>query len=312
MKLGTNGIVINERGEVLLIQRDDSRTFAPPGGGVEAGELPGENVVRELLEETGLKVMPVRLVGVYHTPVEKVGILTFVFRCIPRGGEIKTSKESLRVGYYPTHKLPLPLDEVHRERLERAFRHNGGAPDWGTEHPSLVYKMGRLVVTQGIYRWRDFKRKRRGEPIFVPAPDWKIGAFTVIRNETGAVLWVKRGDVDFWNLPGGGSFLNEPPWETAVRETKEETGLTVSLTHLTSVNVYENEAHMALTFTANIEFGTLTTGAESEDFAWFMPGAEPENSFEQHRIRVVDATNGHDVTQFRFQSSKTAVSRSAE
>ena len=176
MKLGTNGIVINEKGEVLLIQRDDSRTFAPPGGGMEMGELPTENVAREVFEETGMKVMPVRLVGVYHTPVEKIGILNFVFRCIPRGGEIKTSKESLFVGYYATNKLPSPLDEIHRERLERAFTHNGGAPYWSTQHPGLVYKIGRAVVTQGIYRWRDFQRTRRGEPIHVPAPNWKIGS----------------------------------------------------------------------------------------------------------------------------------------
>lgn len=272
MKLGTNGVVINELGEVLLIQRDDSRTYAPPGGGMEAGELPPENTAREVLEETGMKVMPVRLVGVYHTSVDKNGGLNFVFRCLPRGGEIKTSNESLHVGYYPTNKLPGPMDEIHRERLERAFTHNGGAPYWNTQQPSLVYKIGRAVVMQGIYRWRDFQRKRRGEPLHVPSPDWKMGAFTVICNEKSEVLWVKRGDIDFWNLPGGGSLQNEPPWETAVRETREETGLTVTLTDLTSVHVYENEAHIVLTFTADIQSGTLTTGPESEAFAWFAPG----------------------------------------
>jgi ADP-ribose pyrophosphatase YjhB (NUDIX family) len=312
MKLGTNGVVINEHGEVLLIQRDDSRTFAPPGGGIDAGELPTENVAREVLEETGLKVMPVRLVGVYHTPVEKIGILNFVFRCIPRGGEVKTSKESLLVGYYPTNNLPGPMDEVHRERLERAFTHNGGAPFWMTHQPSLGYKIGRAIVTQGIYRWRDFNRKRRGEPVFVPSPDWKIGAFTVIRNEKGEVLWVKRGDVDFWNLPGGGGLVNEAPWKTAVRETKEETALTVTLTDLTSVHVYENEAHVVLTFTADIESGELTTGSESEAFAWSTPGEEPENSFEQHRIRVADAVSDDEVTQFRYQKIKSGNTESTE
>ena len=101
----------------------------------------------------------------------------------------------------------------------------------------------------------------------------------MIRNEKGEVLWLKRGDVDFWNLPGGGGLLNEPPWETAVRETQEETGLTVTLTNLTGVYVYENEAHVILTFTGNIQAGTLTTGAEAEVFAWFASGEEPENAF---------------------------------
>lgn len=304
MKLGTNGVVVNELGQVLLIQRDDSRTFAPPGGGVDAGELPTENVAREVFEETGVKVMPVRLVGVYHTPLEKIGILNFVFRCIPRGGEVKTSKESLLVGYFPTNKLPRPMDEIHKERLERAFTHDGGAPFWMTHQPSLGYKIARAIVTQGLYRWRDFNRKRRGEPIFVPAPDWKLGAFVVICNEEGKVLWVKRRDVDCWNLPGGGGLVNEAPWVTAVRETNEETGLNVNLTNLTSVQVYKDEAHAILTFTADIESGTLTTGSEAKEFGWFAPGEEPENSFDSHLQRVADAVSNDEITQFRFQEHK--------
>ena len=63
MKLITSGIVTNQYGHVLLIQRDDSLTWAPPGGILEHGELPTEGVVREVREETGLMVTPVRLVA---------------------------------------------------------------------------------------------------------------------------------------------------------------------------------------------------------------------------------------------------------
>ena len=89
----------------------------------------------------------------------------------------------------------------------------------------------------------------------------------MIRNEKGEVLWLKRGDADFWNLPGGGGNLNEPPWETAVRETQAETGLTFTLRNLTGVYVNENEAHVIFTFTGNIQSGTLAAGVEAEAFA---------------------------------------------
>ena len=312
MRLGTNGIIINELGEVLLIQRDDTRTFAPPGGGIEAGELPTDNIVREVEEETGLKVMPVRLVGLYYMEWGRTNWLNFVFRCIQRGGGLATSPESLQVGYYPTNKLPTPMPALHKDRLEKGFTHKGGPPYWQIEREGLSLKIGRLVLTQGIYRWRNWRRKRNGEPAYIQPPEFKVGAFTVIRNENGEVLWVKRSDVDFWNLPGGGGLLNEPPWETAVRETHEETGLILTLTDLTSVHVYENEAQIAFTFTADIESDTLTTGSESEAFAWFAPGKEPENSFEQHRVRVADAVSDDEVTQFRLQSSKTSVTDSAD
>lgn len=307
MQIGTNGIIVNEYGEVLLIRRDDTRTFAPPGGGLETGQLPTDDVIREVREETGLIVLPVRLVGVYHFHWLKEGNLGFVFRCLKRGGEITPSEESPVVAYFPTHKLPGPIAPMHKERLERSLAHTGGPPYWGTQKDDLTMRLGRFLLKQVIYRWKDWRRARRGEPPYVAPPVWRLGGFTVIRNEAGAVLWVKRTDYPIWNLPGGGSDFNEPPWDTAVRETHEETGLHVRLTDLTGVYVYgENSAEMIFTFTAEISGGQLTTGPEAAEFAYFMSGQEPANSLPQHIERVADALGNHEGTVFRHQSGKTA------
>jgi 8-oxo-dGTP pyrophosphatase MutT (NUDIX family) len=134
-----------------------------------------------------------------------------------------------------------------------------------------------------------------------------MGAFTIIRNKAGAVLWVKRTDKDLWNLPGGGGAggngdeNEEPPWETAVRETYEETGCQVRLCDLTSVNSYTDEANLTFNYTAEIVSGRLTTGPESAAFAWFHPGEEPGNSPPQHRQRIADAFNGSGNVVFRKQ-----------
>ncbi len=305
MQIGTNGIIINEYGEVLLIRRDDTRTFAPPGGGLEAGELPTDNVRREVREETGLIVLPVRLVGVYHFHWLKEGNLGFVFRCLQQGGEVTPSPESPVVAYFPAHKLPGPIAPLHKERLARSLAHTGGPPYWGTQKDDLTMRLGRFMLQQVIYRWKDWRRARRGERPYIAPPIWKLAAFTVIRNAAGAVLWVKRTDMDMWNLPGGGSNFNEPPWDTAVRETHEETGLHVRLTNLTGVYI-KPDALMVFVFTAVPLSGQLTTGPEAAEFAYFLPGQEPANSLPQHVERVADALGTHEGTLFRRQSGKTA------
>jgi len=50
------GYVFNEDGKILLIKHKKFGVWIPPGGKIEAGELPHEAVVREVLEETGLGV----------------------------------------------------------------------------------------------------------------------------------------------------------------------------------------------------------------------------------------------------------------
>jgi ADP-ribose pyrophosphatase YjhB (NUDIX family) len=48
------------RGQVLLLYHPKLGMWLPPGGHIEEGELPDEAAVREVLEETGVRV---RLVG---------------------------------------------------------------------------------------------------------------------------------------------------------------------------------------------------------------------------------------------------------
>ena len=87
MNIGTTGIIIDQKMQLLVIKRDDTRTWAPPGGSSDAGEMPTESVTREVEEETGFKVMPVRLVGLSFIPEFGEGVLQFTFRCLLRGGE---------------------------------------------------------------------------------------------------------------------------------------------------------------------------------------------------------------------------------
>ncbi|HEX9921728.1 MAG TPA: NUDIX hydrolase N-terminal domain-containing protein, partial [Anaerolineae bacterium] len=85
--------IIDETGRILLIKRADNQMWAMPGGGMDVGETPAEGVVREALEETGLRVEPLTLVGVYDSRL--CGTLTrhqlyqFVFLCRPIDNEAR-------------------------------------------------------------------------------------------------------------------------------------------------------------------------------------------------------------------------------
>ena len=127
----TNAVVFNGRGEVLLQRRSDNGFWALPGGGVEVGESVGQGVIRETLEETGLRVTVKRLVGLYSDP-EHYCIMSYpdgkiihyvaaVFECERESGELRISDESTDIGYFPVDALPSDTLLSHRLRIEDAL-----------------------------------------------------------------------------------------------------------------------------------------------------------------------------------------------
>jgi 8-oxo-dGTP pyrophosphatase MutT (NUDIX family) len=66
------------RDEQILLTRISAIGFpvgwwALPGGGVDHGEAPGDTVVRELYEETGLTAKSTKLIDVHHVRSEAPG-----------------------------------------------------------------------------------------------------------------------------------------------------------------------------------------------------------------------------------------------
>ena len=65
---GVCALVFNSNGEVLLQRRSDTRKWAVIGRMLDPGEEPADAVVREVREETAIRVIPERISGVYTTP----------------------------------------------------------------------------------------------------------------------------------------------------------------------------------------------------------------------------------------------------
>ncbi|MGN7471985.1 NUDIX hydrolase [Brevibacillus sp. SAFN-007a] len=100
--VGATGIVLNDKGQVLLQKRSDKLTWEMPGGVVELDEKIEDAVLREIFEETGIKAEIIGFVGLYKNM--KRGILNFSYLCRPVGGEFQTSDESIEIGYFTPEK----------------------------------------------------------------------------------------------------------------------------------------------------------------------------------------------------------------
>ena len=121
---GATAVVINDRDEVLLQLRRDTDTWAPPSGGVEPGETVAECAIREVLEETGIEVLPETVVAVlsgeaYNVTYpngDQMATVTTVFRCRPLNAKTPrvNDDESQDIRYFPCDALPENMLPRHR------------------------------------------------------------------------------------------------------------------------------------------------------------------------------------------------------
>lgn len=79
-------------------------TWAQPGGFLEADETAIQGAVRETFEETGLRVEPTAISGIYSQPRAAVVVVVYEARIV--GGEARVTSEALEVGTFRPTDLP--------------------------------------------------------------------------------------------------------------------------------------------------------------------------------------------------------------
>ncbi|MGB3877835.1 MAG: NUDIX domain-containing protein [Shinella zoogloeoides] len=102
-------------GRLLLQEKASGEGWSLPAGAIEPGETPQEAIMREVLEETGLKVAPVEILGVFggrdfrHTYPngDEVEYVVTLFRCavVEEGGPW-TDPETRSLRYFTRDMLP--------------------------------------------------------------------------------------------------------------------------------------------------------------------------------------------------------------
>ncbi|MGV3614312.1 MAG: NUDIX hydrolase [Fimbriimonas sp.] len=128
--VSAGAVILNGRGEVLLVRQTYGvQNWEIPGGAGEPDESPVQTALREVVEETGLRVRAVATTGWYYDPaLDKLG---GVFLCeleedadrepVPNGTDVSECR------YWPTDALPRPISDWTILRIADALK-SPGAP----------------------------------------------------------------------------------------------------------------------------------------------------------------------------------------
>ena len=110
----------------------------------------------------------------------------------------------------------------------------------------------------------------------------------VVPDNEENVLLVKRSiepRKGYWCLPGGFMELGENPDQSALRELKEETGLSGRIDMLLGITSNVSPVYftvLMMGYLVKDYTGILKAGDDAADAAWFHPEELPEIAFESH------------------------------
>ena len=110
---GVMAVIRDDVGRVLAARRTFERFYDIPGGYCDLGETTTAAVVREVREETGLEVTPVRMIGVYSENMlvtypnsDQVHGVGIAFECQITGGTLRADHDEIdEVLFLPVEQL---------------------------------------------------------------------------------------------------------------------------------------------------------------------------------------------------------------
>ena len=130
-KVAVGAVVGNDEGEILLVQRADSAVWLYPTGWADVGYSASEVAVKEVHEETGIQVEPLRLIALLdglRLGFHRIPLYSLVFHCRMVAGDVRAHPlECLDAGWFPEDGMPQPLAGDGRWAAH-AFRAIRGEP----------------------------------------------------------------------------------------------------------------------------------------------------------------------------------------
>jgi len=107
-------IIFDDVNRVLLAKHADTKRWVAPGGSIEPNEKPVDALIREVKEETGLIIEPIKILGVFGGPEfevvysngDRVTYVMTVYECRITGGELKPdNSETVELQYVEASAL---------------------------------------------------------------------------------------------------------------------------------------------------------------------------------------------------------------
>ena len=140
-RLVVTTLPITDRGDVMLIRRGIEPglgRWAQPGGFLEIDETVRDAAIRETFEETGLRIEPGAIVGIYSRVQAAVVVIAYESRIV--GGAPAVTRESLETRPFAPEAIPWP--EIAFETSVRALRDWVGRvrPDLPLPDPSTIHR----------------------------------------------------------------------------------------------------------------------------------------------------------------------------
>jgi 8-oxo-dGTP pyrophosphatase MutT (NUDIX family) len=116
-------VIFNKAGRVLLVRQSKARGhhWELPGGKVKKTESLPDAIIREVLEETGMDVVPHRLLGIFY--VRKSNIYDFVVECRLADEAVKPKSnppEIVDCKFFKVDKLPKEIRGFTIDRIADA------------------------------------------------------------------------------------------------------------------------------------------------------------------------------------------------
>ncbi|HXI43983.1 MAG TPA: NUDIX hydrolase [Bryobacteraceae bacterium] len=131
------GAIILKRNRVLLVERAKSPLkgyWSLPGGALETGEHLLEGIRREVLEETGLVIEPLRVVTIFERIMRdgkgkpEYHYVLIDYLCRVTGGTLRAADDVSRVAWVPRQSLDqYRITEGTLPVIEQAFRERAQA-----------------------------------------------------------------------------------------------------------------------------------------------------------------------------------------
>lgn len=126
-------VFVNDK--ILLVHENNS-TWALPGGWCDVDQSVATNTVKEVQEETGLAVTPIRLIAVQdwrkHNAVNYIyGVVKIFLMCRYDSGRFEKNLETSEIGYFNRDTLPdnLAVEKSTREQIMMCFDAHDN-PNW--------------------------------------------------------------------------------------------------------------------------------------------------------------------------------------
>lgn len=127
-KVDVRGVVFRGN-QILMVRETIDGNWSLPGGWADVGLTPSEVAIKEVWEESGLVVVPQRMLAVldknkHNHPPDMFHIYKIFILCRETGGELKGGMETSETGFFGPDKFPpLSVPRITTEQISLMYEY---------------------------------------------------------------------------------------------------------------------------------------------------------------------------------------------